>query len=211
VRGIETDKGKAKDRVLNEVELRRLGVTLAAAAIHKPMAANAIQLIALTGLRRAEACKLRWQELDELGQCLRLAQSKSGRSVRPIGKAALDLLSKLDRTSTEWVFPSSVPKKGAADLKKQIVMIFKAANLHDVRSHDLRRTFASVAADEGYSDATIGELLGHSQRTVTAKHYIRRPDAALTTAANKISDRIRRALVGCADNAELLSIVAKVG
>ena len=32
------------------------------------------------------------------------------------------------------------------------------AGLRDARSHDLRRTFGSIAADEGYSDATIAEL-----------------------------------------------------
>jgi len=81
-------------------------------------------------------------------------------------------------------------------LKKQIGALFNAAGLHDARGHDLRRTFASVAADEGYSDATIGELLGHARRGVTARHYIRRPDAALVAAADKVSERIAEAMEG---------------
>ena len=83
---------------------------------------------------------------------------------------------------------------GRADLKKALAGLFEAAGLAGVRSHDLRRTFASVAADEGYSDATIGELLGHSRRGVTARHYIRRPDAALVAAADSVSALIAAAL-----------------
>ena len=73
------------------------------------------------------------------------------------------------------MFPSR-DGDGSADLKKAIAELFDEAGLKDARSHDLRRTFASMAADEGYSDATVGELLGHSRRGVTARHYIRRPD-----------------------------------
>jgi len=72
--------------------------------------------------------------------------------------------------------------------------LFDAAGLAGVRSHDLRRTFASVAADQGYSDATIGELLGHARRGVTARHYIRRPDAALVAAADRVSALVVAAL-----------------
>ena len=79
-------------------------------------------------------------------------------------------------------------------MKASIAWLFDAAGLRDVRSHDLRRTFGSVAADEGYGDATIAELLGHSRRGVTQRHYIRRPDAALVAAADRVSARIIAAL-----------------
>jgi hypothetical protein len=87
------------------------------------------------------------------------------------------------------VFPSVSASK-SADLKKAIAALFNASGLTDARAHDLRRSFASVAADEGYSDATIAELLGHARRGVTARHCIRRPDAALLAAASCVSERI---------------------
>ncbi len=52
------------------------------------------------------------------------------------------------------------------------------------------------AADEGYGDATIGELLGHARRGVTARHYIRRPDAALIAAAGRVAQRIKDQMAG---------------
>lgn len=70
------------------------------------------------------------------------------------------------------------------------------AGIKDAHSHDLRRTFGSIAADEGYSEATIAELLGHSRRGVTQRHYIRRPDAALIAAADQVAERIAVALEG---------------
>jgi integrase len=195
VRGVETARGEAKDRTLSDTELARLGQVLNDAQEAAPLAVAALRLVALTGLRRDEACSLRWSEFDEAGHCLRLEATKTGRSLRPIGRAAQDVLRALPQLSSTWVFPNR-DGSGGADLKKALAKLFDAASLTGVRSHDLRRTFASVAADQGYSDATIGELLGHSRRGVTARHYIRRPDAALVAAADKVCTRIAAALDG---------------
>jgi integrase len=105
-RGVETARGEARDRVLNDDELWELGNAIDAAAAGSPMAAGALRLIALTGLRREEACGLQWREFDEAGCCLRLAETKTGRSMRPIGRAARELLAGLPRLSDEWVFPN---------------------------------------------------------------------------------------------------------
>lgn len=192
-RGVEKHRGEAKERTLNPDELARLGAALRDIDDLRPTAAAAVRLIALTGLRREEACGLRWREIDPATSCLRLETTKTGRSLRPIGKAALNLLEALPQNDSEYVFPSR-DGKASADLKKRIAACFDAAGLADARAHDLRRTFASVASDEGYSDATVGELLGHARRGVTSRHYIRRPDAALVAAADKTADRISRAM-----------------
>jgi len=117
------------------------------------------------------------------------------------------LLQSLRRDSQDWVFPND-KSSGRADLKKEIAAIFNSAGLDDVRSHDLRRTFASVAADEGYSDATIAALLGHAQRSVTARHYIRRPDAALIVAADRTAAHIQSAMMGA--EAEVVELPSRL-
>ncbi len=193
VRGVETARGNAKDRVLDAQELSQLGKAMAAHRTNLPNAVAALRLIALTGLRRDEACSLRWSEIDVKAKCLRLESTKTGRSIRPISSAAIDLLLSLPQRSDTWVFPNQ-NDTGRTDLKKPIARLFDSAGLKDARSHDLRRTFASVAADEGFGDATIGELLGHARRGVTARHYIRRPDDALVAAADTVSARIATAL-----------------
>jgi hypothetical protein len=205
--GVETARGEAKDRVLSGDELRAFGKALDENEATSPMPVAALRLIALTGLRREEACALRWGEIDVSGSCLRLEATKTGRSTRPIGKAARDLLQSLPRLSDEWVFPNR-GDTGRADLKSSIAKQFDAAGLTDARSHDLRCTFGSVAADEGYGDATIAELLGHSRRGVTQRHYIRRPDAALVAAADRVSARIAAALATPQVPAEVIPLRA---
>jgi integrase len=192
--GLETYRGLPRDRVLSSSELAALGTVLRNQATVQPEAATAIRLLALTGMRREEACGLRWREIDFAACCLRLEQTKTGKSMRPAGQAALRLLENLLATS-EWVFPNST-MTGSADLKKAIAVLFNKAGLHDARSHVLRRTFASVAATLGYSDSTIAEMLGHARRGVTSQYYIRRPDMVLVEAANKVGETIARMLDG---------------
>jgi integrase len=205
--GVETARGEAKDRVLSADELQALGTALDASEAAMSMAAAALRLIAFTGLRREEACGLRWSEIDLAGCCLRLESTKTGRSTRPIGKLARDLLQSLSRLSDEWVFPNR-SGNGRAELKASIAVLFDGAGLKDARSHDLRRTFGSIAADEGYGDATIAELLGHSRRGVTQRHYIRRPDAALVAAADRVARRIATAMGAPEETADVVPLRA---
>jgi integrase len=202
--GVETMRGEAEDRMLSDVELRALGQALDDNAPRLPMAAAALRLIALTGLRREEACALEWSEVDYTGCCLRLEKTKTGRSTRPLGEPARELLQSLPRLSERWVFPNR-GDTGSADLKASIASLFDAAGLADARSHALRRTFASVAGDEGYSDATISELLGHARRGVTERHYVRRSDPVMVAAADRVSARIAAMLDG-SEGAEVVRL-----
>lgn len=194
-KGVDKHRGKPKNRVLTRAELVKLGQSLKSCETKWPLACAALRLIALTGLRREEACGLRWSEIDFAGSCLRLEKTKTGRSTRPLSKAAIEHLRALPRLHDDWVFPNRAGT-GSFEAKKVIAEIFDAAGLADARSHDLRRTFATNAAELGYGDGTIGELLGHAARGVTATHYIRRPDAALIAAATATANVIQGALNG---------------
>jgi integrase len=204
-KGTEIARSDTKDRILSSSELFALGQAMKVAEAKSPAAAAAVRMIALTGMRREEACGLRWSEVDTGAPCLRLERTKTGRSMRPIGSAAIAVLNDLRKvkTSDTWVFPNR-GNTGSADLKNAIAAIFDAAGLKDSRAQELRRTFASIAAAEGYSDSTIGELLGHARRGVTSRHYIRRPDAALVAAADRASAVIASALSRPTTEAEIL-------
>lgn len=105
---------------------------------------------------------------------------------------AAKVLQAIDRTSDEWVFPAS-RGEGFAALKKPLVQLFARAGI-DASPKVLRSTFASVAADLGYSGGTIAEMLGHARQGVTERHYIRRIDAVVIAAADKVSETIDRLL-----------------
>ena len=188
-RGVETMRGEPKERVLSPAEVRALGRAIRAHEAQAPMAAAAIKLIAMTGMRRSEACRLRWREVDEDGHCLRLESTKTGRSTRPIGKPALAVLRALPQEKgAQWVFPRA-DGEAPAEMKKPMKAIFAAAG-PAVGAQILRRTFASVAGDSGFGESTIAELLGHSRRGTSERYYVRRSDPVLIAAADKVAAQI---------------------
>ena len=194
VRGGERAARGTRDRILSDAELARLGGTLDEMQVRYPHATAVIRLIAMTGMRYDEAQGLQWCEIDLARRCLVLKETKTGRSTRPLGDSAAEFLVALrPHNERGWVFPNA---KGTrpADLERQIAGLFNAAGLPDARSQTLRRTFASTAAAEGYSDAVVGELIGHARRGVTAVHYIRLPERILVTAANSVSARVAAAM-----------------
>jgi site-specific recombinase XerD len=71
----------------------------------------------------------------------------------------------------------------------------KAALLTDVRLHDLRHSFASVAVAGGASLPLIGGLLGHAQPATTARYAHLGADP-LKAAAEAIGARIAAAMAG---------------
>src|SRR5262249_6338228 len=62
----------------------------------------------------------------------------------------------------------------------------KAANIPDVRLHDLRHTYASVLASAGLSLPVIGALLGHAT-PVTTHRYAHLFDDPLRAATERAS------------------------
>ena len=65
------------------------------------------------------------------------------------------------------------------------------AGLRDVRPHDLRHTYASIALMHGETVLTIGRLLGHDHPGTTLK-YTNFADAAAREAVDTVSSVLRR-------------------
>lgn len=81
------------------------------------------------------------------------------------------------------------------DLETPWRNIRKAAELHDVRLHDLRHGFASVGAIGGQSLVVLGALLGHRNPSTTAR-YAHLSSDPLKRAADTISGHIASAMAG---------------
>ena len=69
------------------------------------------------------------------------------------------------------------------------------AGLPDVRVHDLRHSFASVAVADGTALYTIGKVLGHKQARTT-EIYAHLGDDPVRRAAEATSRKIAGALAG---------------
>lgn len=123
--------------------------------------------------------------------------TKSGPKVRPIGKAALDLLLAsiaANGEDAEWIFPADRGTGHYVGLPKALARIAARAKISGITPHMLRHTFASIAADLGFSELTIAGLLGHSAGSVTSGYV--HLDTALVTAADRVSATIANVLDG---------------
>jgi integrase len=79
------------------------------------------------------------------------------------------------------------------NLQKPWRRIREAAKLDDVRIHDLRHSFASVAAGSGQSLPVIGALLGHTQPQTTAR-YAHLSEDPLRAASEQTGKNIESAM-----------------
>lgn len=197
-RGVQKFAVGKRTRFLSYDEISQLGEAMGIAAEHGEnlTALAAIKALALTGCRRQEILDLPRDWLDSQRSCIRFADSKTGAQLRPIGEAAVShLLGQPKVDNCGFIFPASSGETGFVGAPRVFQRICLAAKINDVSLHTLRHTFASVAADLGYSELTIAGLLGHRGSSVTAR-YAHIPDRALISAANHVSGQIERALKG---------------
>jgi integrase len=204
VRGVKRPADGRRSVRLSAEEYRALGkaLELAEAAGEPWQVTAAIRLLALTGCRRGEIATLRWSDVDTTGACLRLSDSKTGMSVRPLGTAAISVLNTIKQRQGKslYVFPGVVLKEkvdrpftGLPNAWLRVLKLAKADDLPGLTLHGLRHAFASTAHDLGFTEITIAALLGHSVASVTGR-YIHHVDSALVAAAGRVSAQINAAM-----------------
>lgn len=161
---------RPRERFLSAAEYARLFAALDAAnGREHPSVLACIRLLALTGARLSEILSLQWAQVDFEHAALRLPDSKTGAKVIPLGAPALEYLSTLPRMSA-WVCYGASLDAPLAPPQRQWRRIRASAGLNDLRLHDLRHGFASVAAVGGESLKLIGAALGHRQATTTDRY-----------------------------------------
>ena len=189
--GVKKPAYERRTARLTPDDYKALGKALmtAAAEGENTSAIGAVRLLALTGCRASEVLELRRSEVDAAGQALRLEDSKEGASVRPIGRAALDVLAALPKPKGVAVVLPGRGKAPYGGLRNAWTRLIGKAGLSGITPHTLRHSFASVAGDLGYSESTIGAMLGHAAGTVTGR-YTHHLDAVLIAAADKVAAEI---------------------
>jgi integrase len=186
-----------RERYLSQVELGRLGDALREAEKNKscsPWIIAAIRLLTFTGARRNEILTLRWEHVSDDHECLMLPDSKTGRKAIHLNAPALALLQVIPRVEgNPFVICGEKTGQHLANIEKPWRRIRKAAQLDDVRLHDLRHSFASVAASGGQSLVVIGKMLGHSKATTTAR-YAHLADDPVKEASDAVGRHIATAM-----------------
>ena len=186
---IKRYRRRARERFLSPDEIRRVVEVLNRHDGTRPYQAAFIRLLLLTGCRKGELLTLKWQDYRD-GK-LFLRDSKNGPRTVWLSSAAREVLDRLPKKSA-WVFPSHLRNldhlSGIADFWQDVRT---EAGLRDVRPHDLRHTYASIALMHGETVLTIGRLLGHDHPGTTLK-YTNFADAAAREAVNAVSSVLRR-------------------
>ncbi len=200
-------KARKLERFLSPSEMAQLGDALSTAQQkgESPFAVAAIRLLVLTGARKGEILTLKWEHVDTERGCLRLPDSKTGAKVIPLGAAALEALSEIPRIEgNPYVLPG-LEGRHFVGLQKTWERIRKRAGLEDVRLHDLRHSFASVAVAGGNSLYLVGKVLGHQQARTTER-YAHLADDPVKAVADKTAAHIAAAMKNGNGGAEVVEL-----
>ena len=193
-RGVKKFKEKRRERFLSSEELARLGTALLAEEKEAPSAVTCIRLLIVTGCRLSEIQKVKWNYVDLKSKMILLPDSKTGKKTIYLGQAAIEEFQRTPKISRNpFVITGNIDGQYLSDMQKPWRRIRKAADLEDVRIHDLRHTFASHGVAMGQGLPIIGKLLGHSQSQTTARYAHLAADPAIEV-ADKISERLANSL-----------------
>ena len=150
--------------------------------------AFAIRLLLLTGARKSEVLKARWEHvrLDLRLHIVPLSKSGKPRHI-PLSDEAITVIRSIPRQQgTPWLFPGHAPGKPLSDLYLFWNRLRRSIGLADVRIHDLRHTFASFLVNAGHSLYEVQKLLGHSDPRTTMR-YAHLEQASLVAVAETVS------------------------
>ena len=182
----------------------KLGAYLQAAEEHGVLPMFYLELT--TGLRRGELLALLWTDLNIKEKCLtvsksvsrgkgelRVTEPKTSNSIRTvyIDNEAVRLLveDRKNHPFTPYLFPSPVTggmygPDCVAHIHKKLLE--KAGIEEHVRFHDLRRTFATMALQNGVDPKTVSRMLGHYSAEFTLDVYANVTKDMQKAAAQKI-------------------------
>ena len=199
VKGIERYRESRRERHLSPVELGRLGEVLRRVELERtesPSTVVLVRLLLLTGARLGEVLGLCWESIDWQAGSVRLDDSKTGPKTLYLSDPAKAVLAGMPRQEgNPWCLPGRVHGRPLVNPQKPWRRIRTQAGLDDVRLHDLRHTYAAVAARGGLSLPMIGALLGHSEPQTTQRyaHLVGNPVQA---AAEQVGEAVKAALGG---------------
>lgn len=191
VRGIRKPAYQAKTRRLSEAEIIKLGRTMMVLGKEgmPEVGIRAIKFLLMTGFRRNEALTMRTSWLAKNRRYVEFPDTKTGRQVRAIGHAAGQLIHNCATYKGDsFVFPSEISSSHFVGLPRVLNRISTKASISDISLHTLRHTFASMAAELGFTELTIAGLLGHSSNGITQRYV--HLDEALLVAADRVAERI---------------------
>jgi integrase len=198
---------KARTRVLRAEDLPMFYTALM--ALENKVARDYILLKLFTGLRRREASSLRWKEdIDFHNRLIDVPLTKSDRPLKlPMSDVVHEMLvarGALGRT--KYVFPAPSKSGYIEEPKFHFQQIAGVTGVR-VSSHDLRRTFITIAASCGIREYLLRALVNHSLGRDVTSGYIQMLAEELREPVQRVADKLKE-LCGImpigGDNVEIL-------
>lgn len=154
-------------------------------------------MILLTGARPSEIENLKWSEIDIQASCLRLTNSKTGYSIRPLASAALAVFGSVPRNgASDFVFPSmrgAGPYTGSKKLWNQARQL---AGLPGRVRYHARHAVATLALSAGHDLASVSAIMGHKGPRTTLSTYSHVIDSRAAGAAEGVGGLVAAAMGG---------------
>lgn len=158
-----------------------------------------IRLLLVTGQRRAEVARMRWQDLDLAARVWTLPpeMTKAARTHEvPLSELALEILGAVPRFSGPCVFSTTggeKPISGFSPAKKRADLF---SGVTGWRIHDIRRSVGTGMARLKVPKEIRGRVLNHAQKrdvtdTYDTYEYLAEKRSALDTWGQKLTSIIR--------------------
>ena len=184
-----------RERVLSDGEIRTLWEACEEADYpFGPL----VKMLLLTAQRRDEVATMRWPDIEPESKLWTIPreQTKADRAHEvPLSPLALEILEALPRFAGPYIFTTTGGERPVSGFSKGKKSLEKLSGMEDWRLHDLRRTAATNMARLGVPVDTIGRVLNHAQRGVTAiydRHsYLPEKRHALDAWASKLTSIVR--------------------
>ncbi len=127
-------------------------------------------LLIYTGQRKSNVLSMAWADVDLEGKLWVIPETKTDTNFRvPLSNKVVEILQELEQIRiNDYVLPSFGKSGHLIEPKKAFKKILDNAEITNFRIHDLRRTFASMLSEQGVSEFTIKDLLGHKTLDMTA-------------------------------------------
>ncbi|MGB4107835.1 MAG: tyrosine-type recombinase/integrase [Alphaproteobacteria bacterium] len=131
-------------------------------------------MLLFTGLRRGEASRLRWTDIDFKGRSLTVSDTKNGDALTlPLSAFLYDLLEERRKRygNYEYIFPGTGKHGFLHEPKKGVQKVIERSGV-EFMPHDLRRTYVSIAEGLEVSHYVLKKLLNHRQADITGSYVI---------------------------------------
>ncbi len=186
------------ERFLSEQELPRLMQVLNAPAeygIDNLVVVAIVKVLLLTGMRKREVMDMKWADVDLSSGHWKLENNKSGkpRLIRLASESLAEIRKMLPRQS-EYIFANPQTGQAFNDIRKCYDKIMKAAGIPNMRIHDLRHNFASMAVNKGLSLYVVQHLLGHASPQTTQR-YAHLNGEVMLDAYQKVAEIVNQASI----------------